>query len=82
MFGAVKINSTKKSKKIKKLVFMSAFTILFSAPFFVGAQEVEEPGFGEPTLRKMYCNSQKTYYACKYLSEGEDCPLSGTTTCY
>ncbi len=34
-----------------------------------------------PTLKKMYCSSQKTSWACKYMSEGEDCPLSSTTNC-
>lgn len=67
---------------MKKLVFTMIIAFCTALPNLVGAQEYEEPVFGEPTLRKMYCNSQKTSYACKYLSEGEDCPLSGTTTCY
>lgn len=66
---------------MKKLAF--TLIIGFSVSFFnsVSAQGWEDPGFAEPTLRKMYCSSQKTSYACKYLSEGEDCPLSHTTSC-
>ena len=35
-----------------------------------------------PTLKKSYCSSHKTYYECKYRTEGEDCPLNGPTSCY
>lgn len=66
---------------MKKLIL----SLILVSPMFVsnmaGAQGVEGPGFGEPTLRKQYCDSRKITYACKYLSEGEDCPLTHTTNC-
>lgn len=64
---------------------MSKLVIAFSTslPNLVGAQQLkEDSGFGEPTLRKMYCSSNKSSCACKYQSEGEDCPLTHTTNCH
>jgi hypothetical protein len=66
---------------MKRITFALIIGFAFALPNIGSAQESLEPGFAEPTLRKMYCSSQKTSYACKYLSEGEDCPLSHTTTC-
>lgn len=66
---------------MRKLAFALIIAFCTSIPNLVSAQELEEPGFGEPTLRKMYCSSQKTSYACKYMSEGEDCLLTHTTKC-
>jgi hypothetical protein len=63
----------------------TVFALVFAFPMFFNnmavAQGYEDPTFGEPTLRKQYCNARKTTYACKYLSEGENCDLTHTTNC-
>lgn len=67
---------------MKRLFIGLIFALSISIPQLSIAQEtVEDSGFGEVKLRQMFCSSLKQNWACRYLSEGLDCPLTHTTSC-